>query len=131
MKIPKYHSLYTIYFITLYFLPSDLGLEVCFTFQKLQLRPQFLSLKSYSIYISHGTTELNTLQGYVTPVMDSERGSLKLSMPYMERLFNKHSNVWRYLQITEDIFNYLTKLKTSSNELKISSNNWINEDIFK
>ena len=53
----------------------------------------------------------------------------------MERRFNIYSNIWRYLQIIYDTFNYL---KINSYELKISSNIWrynmylqIIEDIFK
>ena len=42
---------------------------------------------------SHRTTELNTLQGYVEPLMDSERGYLELSLLYMEHRFNIYSIV--------------------------------------
>ena len=54
------------------------------------------------------TTESNTLQGYVTSVMDSEWGYLELSLFYMERRFNiVYSNKWRYRKLFEDIFKYL------------------------
>ena len=43
----------------------------------------------------------NTLHGCVTPVMDSERRYLELSLLYMERRLT-------YIQLFEDIFNYLT-----------------------
>ena len=53
----------------------------------------------------------------------------------MERRFNIYSNIWRYLQIIQDTFDYL---KIYSYELKISSNIWrynmylqIIEDNFK
>ena len=77
---------------------------------------------------SHRTTKSNTLQGYVTPVMNSEMGYFDMSM---ERHFNIYSNIWRCLRIIDNIFNILKKMKISLNELKISSNNWIIEDIFK
>ena len=37
---------------------------------------------------THRSTESNTLQGYVTSVMNSERGYIELSLLYMERRFN-------------------------------------------
>ena len=39
-------------------------------------------------HISHRKTESNTLQGYITSVMDSERGNIELSLSYVERRFN-------------------------------------------
>ena len=35
--------------------------------------------------------------------MDSERGYLELSKLYMERRFNIYSNIWKYLQLFEEI----------------------------
>ena len=46
---------------------------------------------------SHRTSESNTLQGYVTPVMDNDMGYKELSLLHMERRFNIYS-------IFEDIF---------------------------
>ena len=51
-----------------------------------------------NVTLKHRTTESNTLQGNVKPVIDSERGYLELSLLYIERRFNI------YLQLFEDIF---------------------------
>ena len=37
-----------------------------------------------------------------------KRGYLELRLLYMKRRFNIHSIIWRYLQLFDDIFNYLT-----------------------
>ena len=48
-----------------------------------------LAIASFFIELStHRSTESNTLQGYVTSVMNSERGYIELSLLYMERRFN-------------------------------------------
>ena len=43
-----------------------------------------------SVPSSHRTTESNTLQGFVTSVIDSETGNLELSVLYMERCFKTY-----------------------------------------
>ena len=56
---------------------------------------------SRMIPFQHRTTESNTLQGYVTLVMDCERGYVELSL----YIWNA---VLTYIQLLEDIVNYLT-----------------------
>ena len=83
------------------------------------IRSSWKSFKFDSIFnntVSHRPTESNTVQGYVKPVMDSERVNLELSLLYMERRLNVYSIIWRYLQ-------FLNYLKISLVHLKISSNN--------
>ena len=60
-------------------------------YHKVQVKTNML------MYNTHRTTESNTLQGHVTPAMDSERGYTELSLLYMECRFNIYS-------IFEDIF---------------------------
>ena len=81
------------------------------------------------VFLTHRTTESNTQQGYVNPVMDSERGYLiELSLLYVECRLNIYSIIWRYLQLFEDIFKYL---KISAIHLKISSVSWSHLQLFE
>ena len=67
------------------------------------------SLEHHTCTTSHRTTESNTLQGYVTSVMDSEteRGYKEWSLLYLERHFILYSIIWICLQLFEDIFKHL------------------------
>ena len=80
-----------------------------------------MGVNEHHLSTTHRATESNTLQEYVTSVMDSDKGNLELSLVYMERRFNIYSIIWGHLQLIDDIFHIFEDI---FNSLKTSSNNW-------